>query len=235
MNIIYIVEDDDNIRELVIYSLTNAGFSVEGFSNHKSFFSAIEKVPPDLIFLDIMLPEMDGLQILKKLKQDPSQRDIPVIMLTAKNSEIDKVKGLDLGADDYITKPFGIMELISRAKANIRRSRVGTLPPTEASSSKSFDIILQPITIGSLIIDEAKRTANIPQDLTFKEFELLVYLAKNKDIVLSREKILSTIWGYDYEGESRTIDMHIKSLRKKLGKHALLIKTVRGVGYKITL
>lgn len=224
--VIYLVEDDESIRELVVYALSSAGFTVLGFEDGKAFWRAVDNLPPALAMLDIMLPGDDGLEILKQLKQTPATAQIPAIMLTAKAGEYDKVKGLDLGADDYITKPFGVMELLSRVRAVLRRAS-----PTRGEQGGDL------LQIDGLILDSARRTVqagNEQVELTYKEFELLAYLMKNKEIVLSRDKIMERVWGFDYEGESRTVDMHIKTLRRKLGEQGSLIRTVRGVGYKLS-
>ena len=221
---IYYVEDDTSIRELVLYALKTAEFQVMGFENAASFYKRMKEQQPDLILLDIMLPDEDGVSILKKLKSRPDTENIPVIMMTAKSSEYDKVLGLDSGADDYITKPFGVMELISRVKAVIRRS--------DRSKGSAGEVL----KIGELVLDEQKHEVYArgqEVSLTFKEFELLSYLIKNRGLVLSRDKILNTIWNYEYEGESRTVDVHIGSLRQKLGTCGDFIKTIRGIGYKI--
>ena len=221
---IYYVEDDTSIRELVLYALKTAEFQVMGFENAASFYKRMKEQQPDLILLDIMLPDEDGVSILKKLKSRPDTENIPVIMMTAKSSEFDKVLGLDSGADDYITKPFGVMELISRVKAVIRRS--------DRSKGSAGEVL----KIGELVLDEQKHEVYArgqEVSLTFKEFELLSYLMKNRGLVLSRDKILNTIWNYEYEGESRTVDVHIGSLRQKLGTCGDFIKTIRGIGYKI--
>ena len=221
---IYYVEDDTSIRELVLYALKTAEFQVMGFENAASFYKRMKEQQPDLILLDIMLPDEDGVSILKKLKSRPDTENIPVIMMTAKSSEYDKVLGLDSGADDYITKPFGVMELISRVKAVIRRS--------DRSKGSAGEVL----KIGELVLDEQKHEVYArgqEVSLTFKEFELLSYLMKNRGLVLYRDKILNTIWNYEYEGESRTVDVHIGSLRQKLGTCGDFIKTIRGIGYKI--
>lgn len=221
---IYYVEDDTSIRELVLYALKTAEFQVMGFENAASFYKRMKEQQPDLILLDIMLPDEDGVSILKKLKSRPDTENIPVIMMTAKSSEYDKVLGLDSGADDYITKPFGVMELISRVKAVIRRS--------DRSKGSAGEVL----KIGELVLDEQKHEVYArgqEVSLTFKEFELLSYLMKNRGLVLSRDKILNTIWNYEYEGESRTVDVHIGSLRQKLGTCGDFINTIRGIGYKI--
>lgn len=218
---IYIVEDDINIREMESYALKNSGFNVVGFSGSEDFFEECRKTLPSLVVLDIMLPGEDGLEILKKLRQSDKTKKIPVIMVTAKTSEIDAVKGLDGGADDYITKPFGIMEFISRVKAVLRRYNIG--------GEEIF-------TFEEIVLNDRRRQVTADGkicELTYKEYELLKYFMGNQGIVLSRDKIMDTVWGTDYEGESRTVDMHIKTLRQKLGLCGAYIKTVRNVGYKI--
>jgi len=223
---IWIVEDDEDIREIALYALRSANFEVLGFESGNGFFEALGNnmaTPPDLVILDIMLPGDDGLAILKRLRQNPKFQAMPIIMLTAKSSEHDKVKGLDLGADDYMTKPFGVMELISRINALLRRSNY--------EPNKQQDISYQNIQM-----NDERRAVNVDGEtvsLTFKEYELLHYLLINVDIVLNRDRILETVWGYDYEGESRTLDMHIRSLRQKLGVAGAHIKTIRNVGYKL--
>lgn len=219
---IYLVEDDNSIRELVLYTLRTTGLEATGFSCAKEFWKAMDHMTPSLILLDIMLPDEDGLLILKKLKMHSATKRIPVIMLTAKGSEYDKVLGLDSGADDYIPKPFGMMELISRIKAVLRR----TEPEREEHYLEVEDI--------NIDIDKHTVTAGGEEVvLTLKEFELLSYLVQNKGFVLSRDKILSRIWGYDIEVETRTVDVHIRTLRQKLGKSGECIETVRGVGYRV--
>jgi two-component system alkaline phosphatase synthesis response regulator PhoP len=219
MATIYIVEDDINIREIERYALKNSGYEVEEFEGSAPFFKRLEKNIPSLILLDIMLPGEDGLDILTKIRADKATAEVPVIMVTAKTSELDKVKGLDLGADDYITKPFGV-ELISRVKAMLRRtSRVH-----EDSQLIHEDILMD-------MDKHAVTVAGQTCELTFKEFELLKYLMLNQGIVLSRDKIMDQVWGFEYEG--RTVDMHIKTLRQKLGAAGSCIKTVRNVGYMI--
>lgn len=220
--LIYIVEDDDNIRELESYALKNSGFEVEEFTESTAFFHKLSLIVPDLALLDIMLPNEDGLSMLKKLRANSSTENLPVIMVTAKTTEMDKVKGLDLGADDYITKPFGIMELVSRVKAVLRRT-------AEKSNSKL-------LRYSDIVIDDTKHTVTVGGEecsLTFKEYELLKLLIVNAGIVLSRGKIMDKVWGFEYEGESRTVDMHVKTLRQKLGAYGSEIKTIRNVGYKI--
>ena len=209
-----------NIREIQRYALRNSGFEVQEFGCGRELYQAIRQRAPSLILLDIMLPGEDGLEILKNLRSDRATAKVPVIMLTAKSTELDKVKGLDLGADDYMTKPFGVMELISRVKALLRR--------TEGLTESAI------LTNGEIAVDTEKRKVTVsgsPCELTFKEFELLKMLILNSGIVLSRDKIMDQVWGFDYEGESRTVDMHIKTLRKKLGVGGGAIKTVRNVGY----
>ncbi len=220
---IYIVEDDDNIRELEDYALRSGGFTAESFSGGSDFWAACRKEIPDLVLLDIMLPEEDGLQILRQLRANPATKLVPVIMVTAKTTELNVVKGLDLGADDYIPKPFGIMELLSRVKAVLRRSKRAPEPDTVFS-------------YGDILLDDKRRVVTAGGsvcELTYKEYELLKLLLRNQRLVLTREKILQSVWGYNFEGETRTVDMHIKTLRQKLGESGSLIKTVRNVGYKI--
>ncbi len=222
MQTIFLVEDDENIRELVLYALSSAGFAARGFESGETFWAFLSEETPDLILLDIMLPGDDGLSLLSKLKKGKSTAGVPVIFLTAKTSEYDRVRGLDLGADDFITKPFSVLELISRVKAVLRRTRV-----TECKS----------LTVGGIAIQPEKRIVlcdGEPVRLTYKEYELLHYMMENEGLVLSRDRIMEQVWGFDYEGESRTVDMHIRSLRRKLGQPGeAMIQTVRGVGYKI--
>lgn len=223
MPTIYCVEDDVNIRELVLYALRASGFEAEGFDSAGPFFERVDEACPDLALLDIMLPGMDGLTILHTLRDTPRTASLPVILLTAKTAEYDRVRGLDDGADDYLCKPFGVMELISRIKAVLRRAA-----PIQQDTSA--------LTLGEITLDTARHTveaAGQPVVLTLKEFDLLHYLMENADIVLSREKIMEAVWGFGFEGESRTVDMHIKTLRQKLGAPSAQIQTVRGVGYKI--
>lgn len=219
MQNIYIVEDDKNIAEIEEFALKNAGYEVYTFANAKDFEKRLQYKYPDLIIIDIMLPDRDGLSLLKDIRSHIETVSIPVIMVTAKTSEMDKVKGLDQGADDYITKPFGVMELISRVKAMLRRVNLSI------DSKFEFE---------GIVLDEAKRRVTVDDiecELTYKEFELLKYLIQNSGIVLQRYKILDRVWGVDYEGESRTLDMHIKTLRQKLGDKGALVQTVRNVGY----
>ena len=219
---IYCIEDDISIRELIIYTLKLSGFEAKGFETGDELFAEMEKEVPELIMLDIMLPGQDGLSILKQLKNNQRYHDIPVIMATAKGTEYDVVNGLDLGADDYLSKPFGMMEMVSRVKAVLRRG-----------SNKDVNNI---ICIKDLVIDKKKRTVKINDekiDLTLKEFELLQLLCENKGIVFDRQNLLEKIWGMDYLGESRTIDVHIGTLRNKLGEYGKMIRTVHGVGYSL--
>ena len=221
MALIYIVEDDQNILEIETFALKNYGYDIRGFASAKEFYKAINSFLPDLIILDIMLPDEDGLSILGKLRADVKTRALPIILVTAKTTEIDKVKGLDLGADDYMTKPFGVMELISRVKALLRRTYAGM---AETKFYKFMDVTL----------DDEKHMVTVSGqicDLTYKEYELLKLFMTNTGIVINRERILERIWGTDFEGESRTIDMHIKNLRQKLKSSGHYIKTVRNVGY----
>ena len=220
---IYLVEDDDSIRELVLYTLHTTGFEAEGFRNAADFWQALEKELPQLVLLDIMLPDEDGLHILKRLRAGAETADLPVMMLTAKSSEYDRVVGLDSGADDYMPKPFGMMELVSRVRALLRRAA------KPAAEDKLF-------TAGSLAVDVKRRAVTVdgePVILTYKEFELLCYLLENRGVVLSRDQILTKIWDYNYSGETRTVDVHIRTLRQKLGAGGALIETVRGVGYRM--
>lgn len=222
MALIYIVEDDKNIREIETFALKNTGYEIKDFECAGDFFNEIGTKKPDIILLDIMLPDEDGLDIVRKLRESVETRQIPIILVTAKTSEIDKVKGLDIGADDYMTKPFGVMELISRVKALLRRS------------NKNVEKLLH---IGAICLDEEKHLVTveeIPCELTYKEYELLKLLMNNAGIVTSRDAILEKIWGIDFEGESRTLDMHIKTLRQKLKEAGSMIKTVRNVGYMFT-
>lgn len=221
MALVYIVEDDENIREIEEFALENAGHKTESFPDGAKFFSRLESVLPDLILLDIMLPDESGNEIVKQLRASEVTENIPVIMVTAKTSEIDLARGLENGADDYIKKPFSVVELTSRVKALLRRTT---------------DSELKSIRIDELTLDDMRHLVTIDDkkiELTFKEFELLKYLALNRGIVLKRMQIMDKIWGMDYESESRTLDMHIKSLRNKLGNYGSRIRTIRNVGYMI--
>ena len=222
MALIYVVEDDKNIQEIETFALANVGYEVKGFDSATDFYAALNETAPDLILLDIMLPDEDGLSIVKKLRTRQDTVLVPVIMVTAKTTELDKVKGLDLGADDYLSKPFGVMELISRVKALLRRS---------ASIQKKEEYEYEDI-----ILNDSKHEVHTAQgkcDLTYKEYELLKYLIMNEGIVLTRDRLMEEIWGMDFTGESRTLDMHIKTLRQKLGPSGKLIQTVRNVGYSL--
>ena len=219
---IYLVEDEKNIRELVVYTLNNTGLETKGFERASEFWKELSEQVPDLLLLDIMLPDEDGLSILKKIRADKSLKRLPVILLTAKGSEYDKVIGLDAGADDYIPKPFGMMELIARVKAMLRRT---------AQDEKEEEY-----QIRNLYVSPSRHIVKVdgePVILTYKEFELLNYFLDNMDIVLTRDKILSKIWGYNFDGETRTVDVHVRTLRQKLGNAGDIIETIRGVGYEI--
>ena len=219
---IYLLEDDTNIRNFVVYALNNSGLEAEGFELPSRFWAAVEKKKPSMAILDIMLPEEDGLSVLRKLRESSETKDLPIIMLTAKSTEYDKVVGLDGGADDYVTKPFGTMELVARVKALLRRAE-------PMSDGKEY-------SIGPLLLNPDKHIIKVDgQDvaLTLKEFQLLCYLIRNKGNVMTRDQILQEIWGYEFDGENRTVDVHIRTLRTKLDKAGDLIETVRGIGYRI--
>ena len=220
---IYLVEDDESIRELVIYTLKSQGFEAKGFARPSHFWKAMEKEEPALLLLDVMLPEEDGISILKKLRMRPDTRKLPIIMLTAKSSEYDTVVGLDSGADDYIPKPFRMMELISRIRALLRRA--------EDDGAEEYQT-------GNLYVCPSRHIATVDKknvNLTLKEYEVLCLLLKNSGTVLSRTQLLNQVWGYEFDGESRTVDVHIRTLRQKLGSAGELVDTVRGVGYKINM
>lgn len=222
--LIYVVEDDLSILKLIEYSLASKGYEVKCFENGEDFFKENMEKPADLVLLDIMLPDIDGIEILKRIKENPQTKKTWVIMITAKTTEYDIISALDLGADDYIKKPFSVMELISRVGAIARR--------IESEGDKE-----NLLEFNGIVIDDLKRIVTIDGEqvsFTFKEYELLKYLVLNKDIVISREKLLTYIWGYDYEGETRTVDMHIKLLRDKLKEKRKYIKTIRGVGYMLS-
>lgn len=222
---IYCVEDDENIRELVVYTLASTGFAARGFPEGSSFLEALALETPELILLDIMLPGEDGMELLARLRASSKTREIPIIMVTAKGAEYDKVKGLDAGADDYVTKPFGMMELISRVKAVLRRAE------KNPSGSK------ERVEIRNLALDVKKHEVTVDGEavsLTLKEFELLKRMMRNMNIVLTRDQLLEDIWGYDFDGETRTVDVHVRTLRQKLGSAGELIETVRGVGYRMS-
>ena len=219
---IYLLEDDNGIQNFVLYALRSSGFDAQGFETPSEFYSAMNERIPDLLLLDIMLPEEDGISILKKLRDNDNTRDLPIIMLTAKTTEFDKVTGLDSGADDYITKPFGAMELISRINALLRRTR------SIVSENR--------LTAGDITLIPSRHEVFRGEErliLTLKEYELLAALMKNKGKVIQRDELLSKVWGYDFTGESRTLDVHIRTLRSKLGESGDIIETVRGVGYKV--
>ena len=220
---IYLVEDDESIRELVIYTLKSQGFEAKGFERPSLFWKELEKEHPSLLLLDVMLPEEDGISILKKLRVRPDTRKLPIIMLTARGSEYDTVIGLDSGADDYIPKPFRMMELISRIRALLRRS--------EDHGAEEYQA-------GNLYVCPARHVVTVDNKkihLTLKEYEVLCLLLKNSGTVLSRTQLLNQVWGYEFDGESRTVDVHIRTLRQKLGTAGDLVETVRGVGYKINI
>ncbi len=222
MSLIYILEDDKNIQEIESYAIKGNGYDVRAFDDAEAFDRGMKEMKPDLLLLDVMLPGEDGLSVLKRLRSDNDTKELPVILVTAKDSEIDTVKGLDLGADDYITKPFGVMELMSRIKAIMRR-----IKPT------SDDMVLK---YKNIYLDQERRRCLVDEEnveLTFKEYELLRLFLSNLGIVLTRETIMETVWGTDFMGESRTVDMHIKTLRRKLKEAGSLIITVRNVGYKL--
>ena len=221
--LIYLVEDDNSIRELVAYTLHSAGFEAEGFERPSAFWRACAERRPDLVLLDLMLPEEDGISILKKLRQAPETARLPILLLTAKSSEYDTVVGLDSGADDYIPKPFRMMELISRIRALLRR--------TEDDGAEEY-------RTGNLYVCPSRHIATVDKknvNLTLKEYEVLCLLLKNSGTVLSRTQLLNQVWGYEFDGESRTVDVHIRTLRQKLGSAGELVETVRGVGYKINM
>lgn len=221
MAVIYIIEDDDSIREIEEFALKNAGHKVCGFSSAKEFYTKLEEVIPDMCLVDIMLPDESGSDIVKKLRKNPDTKALPIIMVTAKTTELDLVRGIEDGADDYIKKPFSVMELISRVKALLRRTQI----------EKEAELRLD-----DLVINNNKREVTVDGtaiELTYKEYELLSLLVMNKGIVLNRDVIMNRVWSTDYEGESRTIDMHVKTLRHKLGEYGSRIKTVRNVGYVI--
>ena len=219
---IYCLEDERNIRELIVYTLESSGFHAAGFSNSTDFFAAVVNEKPELILLDIMLLKESGLTVLQKLKDSMVTKDIPVIMVTAKGSEFDKVTGLNMGADDYIAKPFGMMEFIARVRAVLRRGGI-----KESGNVLEYKSLVIHPEKHEVLVDGTAVT------LTLKEFELLKYLIENRDIVVTRNQILGHVWGYDFDGETRTVDVHIRTLRQKLGECGRYIETVRGVGYRI--
>ena len=222
MALIYIVEDDTNIREIESFALKNSGYQTQDFGNAKEFYRAVKEKKPDLALLDIMLPDEDGMEILQKLRKNPETKRLPIIMVTAKATELDRAKGLDLGADDYIIKPFGVMELISRVKALLRRSM--------------GEIQEKILKVDEILMDDERHQVYVsdkPCELTFKEYELLRLLMQNRGIVLSRDVIMDRIWDMNCDVESRTLDVHLKTLRAKLGDSARHIKTIRNVGYRM--
>lgn len=219
---VYLVEDDDNIRELVVYTLNRSGMEAKGFARPSLFYEALTEQLPSLVILDIMLPEEDGLRVLMNLRERPDTGKLPIMMLSAKASEYDKVNGLDSGADDYVTKPFGMMELVARVRALLRR--------TETSESRSE------YKVGRLtVIPEAHKVLVDGESvqLTKKEYDIILLLLRNGESVVTRERLLSEVWGYAFEGESRTVDVHIRTLRQKLGPAGNYVETIRGVGYCI--
>lgn len=221
MALIYIVEDDESIREIETIALKNSNYIVSAFENAKEFYKKLDELVPDLILLDVMLPDESGYEIVRKLRKRPATQDIPIIMVTAKTTEMDMIKGFDGGADDYIKKPFSIMELITRVKALLRRT------------AKEEPKLLK---LDDLVIDHERHVVTVnnePVDLTYKEYELLRLLMGSQGIVMTREVIMRSVWDTDFEGETRTVDMHIKTLRHKLGDYGSRIKTVRNVGYVI--
>ena len=220
---IYILEDDASIRKLVVYTLNSQGMEAEGFERPSRFWSALEERKPELLLLDIMLPEEDGLQILKRLRADPTTRKLPVILLTAKGTEYDKVLGLDQGADDYIAKPFGMMELMARIRTALRHAG------QEGETNTTYRVGQLYVDPGRHIVRDGQREVT----LTLKEFQLLCLLLERQGTVFTRDQLLNTIWGYEFDGASRTVDVHIRTLRQKLGESGNCIETVRGIGYKI--
>ena len=220
---IYFVEDDNSIRKLVLYSLTSAGMEAEGFARPGEFWSALDRQIPQVVLLDIMLPEEDGISILKRLRASRKTKRLQVILLTAKGSEFDKVVGLDAGADDYVSKPFGMMELMARVRSALRRAEdaIPTVPI---------------LSLGELSVDRGRHLVRVAGEdvaLTLKEFQLLCLLLERPGTVFTRDQLLSTVWGYDFDGASRTVDVHVRTLRQKLGAAGNLVQTVRGIGYKI--
>ena len=221
---IYILEDDASIRKLVVYTLNSHGMEAEGFERPSSFWRALEERQPDLVLLDIMLPEEDGLQVLKRLRADSNTRRLPVLMLTAKSTEYDKVLGLDQGADDYIAKPFGMMELMARIRTALRHSGQGE------NGGRTYQVGALYVDPGRHVVRDGERDVT----LTLKEFQLLCLLLERRGTVFTRDQLLNTIWGYEFDGASRTVDVHIRTLRQKLGEAGACIETVRGIGYKVS-
>ena len=221
---IYILEDDASIRKLVVYTLNSQGMEAEGFERPSSFWRALEERQPDLVLLDIMLPEEDGLQVLKRLRADSNTRRLPVLMLTAKSTEYDKVLGLDQGADDYIAKPFGMMELMARIRTALRHSGQGE------NGGRTYQVGALYVDPGRHVVRDGERDVT----LALKEFQLLCLLLERRGTVFTRDQLLNTIWGYEFDGASRTVDVHIRTLRQKLGEAGACIETVRGIGYKVS-
>ncbi len=238
---IYLLEDDDNIRGFVTYALNNSGLEAEGFELPSAFWKAVSEKTPDMAILDIMLPEEDGISVLKKLRTREETRKLPIMLLTAKGTEYDKVIGLDSGADDYVSKPFGTMEFIARVKALLRRAEVGVhrdegLDCVEENGETKHKNAAKEYRIGSLYLNPDKHIIRVngrDVNLTLKEFQLLCFLIENEGRVMSRDAILQAIWGYEFDGENRTVDVHIRTLRSKLGEAENLVETVRGIGYRI--
>lgn len=221
---IYYVEDDDNIRGLTLYALRQQGIEAEGFSCDSEFKAAVARRVPDAVLLDIMLPDTDGLEIMHRLRSDQETATVPIMMLTAKDAELDKVVALDSGADDYLTKPFSLMELTSRCRALLRRGGMSNAPVVDA------------LSIDGIVLSPSHRTVSVDGreiKLTLREFDLLEYLMRKPGVVFSREALLQSVWGWDFDGGSRTVDVHVQTLRQKLGDHADRIETVRGVGYRL--
>lgn len=221
---IYYVEDDDNIRGLTLYALRQQGIEAEGFASDSEFKAAVARRVPDAVLLDIMLPDTDGLEIMRRLRADQATATVPIMMLTAKDSELDKVVALDGGADDYLTKPFSLMELTSRCRALLRRGGMSARPQSET------------LCVGGIELSPSHRAARVEGKdlkLTLREFDLLEYLMRKPGVVFTREALLRSVWGWDFDGGSRTVDVHVQTLRQKLGDHADRIETVRGVGYRL--
>lgn len=224
--VVYYVEDDTNIRELTVYALTQAGIEAHGYADDLAFRRACARQRPDAVLLDIMLPDTDGMSILRRIRQTPAMENVPVMMLTAKDTELDTVRALDDGADDYLAKPFGMMELVSRVRALLRRAARGARP------TDGGDLL----RVGPLSLSSSRREASVddePLDLTMREFDLLAFLMEHPGVVESRETLLRRVWGWEFDGGSRTVDVHVQTLRAKLGERADLIETVRGVGYRL--
>lgn len=225
--LIYYVEDEKNIRELTVYALSQAGIEAMGFPDDAAFRRACAERVPDAVLLDIMLPDTDGLTILKRIRQTPGLSQVPVMMLTARDSELDTVTALDGGADDYLAKPFGMMEMVSRVRALLRRA------PSRAAASAAVSDVMN---LGPLSLSPSRHEVSLegePLNLTVREFDLLSFLMRSPGVVFNRETLLQRVWGWDFDGGSRTVDVHVQTLRQKLGDHAELIETVRGVGYRL--